>query len=63
MTVIYGFQGIGSAEKESLCRRIKDRCGTGGTVKDGHLEIQGDFREACREVLVEAGFQVVFTGG
>ncbi len=63
VTLISGFQGIGSVEKMELCRRIKERCGTGGTVKDGHLEIQGDFREVCREVLAEAGFQVVFSGG
>ena len=46
-----------------LCTQLKQRCGTGGAVKGLSLEIQGDQREACRDVLVAAGFQVKFSGG
>ncbi|MDX2111774.1 MAG: translation initiation factor [Verrucomicrobiota bacterium] len=63
VTVINGFTGIGLPEKETLCRTMKARCGTGGTVKDGAIEIQGDCREKVAEVLTEAGFRPVFAGG
>jgi translation initiation factor 1 len=51
------------AEKEDLARRMQKRCGTGGTVKEGRIEIQGDQREAVAEVLAAAGFRPVFAGG
>ena len=63
MTVVQGFTGIGLAEKEDLARRMQKRCGTGGTVKEGRIEIQGDQREAVAEVLAAAGFRPVFAGG
>lgn len=63
VTVVQGFTGIGLAEKEDLARRMQKRCGTGGTVKEGRIEIQGDQREAVAEVLAAAGFRPVFAGG
>jgi translation initiation factor 1 len=63
VTVVQGFTGIGADEKESLAKRMQKRCGCGGTVKDGRIEIQGDQREAVAEVLVAAGFRPVFAGG
>ena len=63
VTVVQGFTGIGLAEKEDLARRMQKRCGTGGTVKEGRIEIQGDQREAVAEVLTAAGFRPVFAGG
>ena len=38
-------------------------CGTGGTVKNGRIEIQGDQRAAVARILAEAGFQAVLAGG
>ena len=42
VTVIKGFTGIGLPEKERLAKAMQKACGTGGTVKDGRIEIQGD---------------------
>ena len=42
---------------------LKQRCGTGGTVKDGRIEIQGDQRERLAAVLNEMGYQVKRVGG
>ena len=63
VTVISGFVGIGLNEKEQLARLMQKACGTGGTVKDGRIEIQGDKREVVARILTEAGFRPVFAGG
>ncbi|MBX7121272.1 MAG: translation initiation factor [Opitutaceae bacterium] len=63
VTVIDGFVGIGLAEKESLAKAMQKRCGCGGTVKEGRIEIQGDKREDVARVLEAAGFRPVFAGG
>ena len=46
-----------------LAKQLKQRCGTGGTVKDGVIEIQGDHRPAIVEALKLQGFQVKLAGG
>lgn len=63
VTVAAGFVGIGAAEKEQLAKKMQKACGTGGTVKDGRIEIQGDRREDVARILSEAGFRPVFAGG
>ena len=63
VTVVTGFTGIGRPEKESLCRKMRNACGCGGTVKDGDIEIQGDQRDKIAQILTEAGFRPVFAGG
>jgi translation initiation factor 1 len=63
VTVIRGFVGIGLPEKEQLAKAMQKACGTGGTVKDGQIEIQGDQREAVARILTEANFRPVFAGG
>jgi translation initiation factor 1 len=63
VTVVKNFVGIGLPEKEQLARKMQKTCGTGGTVKDGQIEIQGDQREAVARILTEAGFRPVFAGG
>lgn len=63
VTIVQGFVGIGLPEKEDLARRMQRRCGTGGTVKEGRIEIQGDQREAVIEILEAAGFRPVRAGG
>lgn len=63
VTVIKGFTGIGLPEKERLAKAMQKACGTGGTVKDGRIEIQGDKRKEVAEILAEANFRPVFAGG
>ena len=63
VTVIKGFVGIGLPEKEQLAKAMQRSCGTGGTVKDGQIEIQGDKREEVARILTEAHFRPVFAGG
>jgi translation initiation factor 1 len=46
------------ADLEGLGRRLKAACGTGGTVRWGVLELQGDRRDRVRVMLREEGFQV-----
>src|SRR4029077_16433475 len=63
VTVVKGFVGIGLPEKERLARAMQKACGTGGTVKDGQIEIQGDKRAEVARILTEANFRPVFAGG
>ena len=63
VTVVTHFVGIGLPEKEALARSMQKACGTGGTVKDGRIEIQGDKRQEVARILIEAGFQPIFAGG
>jgi translation initiation factor 1 len=63
VTVITAFKGIGLPEKEALAKKMQTSCGTGGTVKNGNIEIQGDQREKVATILEEAGFRPVFAGG
>lgn len=63
MTVVTNFMGIGLPEKEKLARQMQKACGTGGTVKEGRIEIQGDKRQQVARILAEAGFRPVFAGG
>ncbi len=63
VTVVTGFVGIGLPEKEKLAKAMQKTCGTGGTVKDGRIEIQGDKRAEIARILTEAGFRPVFAGG
>jgi predicted translation initiation factor SUI1 len=46
-----------------LATKLKDRCGTGGTVKDGVIEIQGDQRDRLAAVLEGMGYEVKRVGG
>jgi translation initiation factor 1 len=63
VTVATGFVGIGLPEKEQLAKKMQKAAGSGGTVKDGRIEIQGDQREIVARILTEAGFRPVFAGG
>ena len=63
VTVVKNFVGIGLPEKEQLAKTMQRACGTGGTVKNGQIEIQGDKRDEVARILTEANFHPVFAGG
>jgi translation initiation factor 1 len=54
---------LSEVDLNSLTRQIKQACGSGGTVKDGLIEIQGDHREKIAEVLRKLGYKVKLAGG
>jgi len=43
---------------EEIARILKERCGTGGTVKEGNIELQGDMRERARIELEKMNYDV-----
>ena len=51
------------ADIEALATKLKKRCGSGGTVRNGIIEIQGDHRDAIVAELVKMGWQAKRSGG
>lgn len=62
VTVIEGLPVSPEILKDTA-KRLKQRCGVGGAVKDGNIEIQGDQRATCKEVLEKLGHTVKLSGG
>jgi len=50
-------------ELTKLAKHLKQKCGAGGTVKDGVIEIQGDHREQIVNELIRLGYQAKPAGG
>jgi translation initiation factor 1 len=62
VTVISGIP-LPPDDLKVLARELKQRCGTGGTLKDGIIEIQGDQRDLLVELLHARGWSVKRSGG
>lgn len=54
---------VGEAELKELAGTIKKRCGVGGSVKGGVIEIQGDHRAVVVDILEAEGYAPVLAGG
>lgn len=55
--------GLDNKALKDLAKKLKKTCGTGGSVVDETIEIQGDKRDVIKQVLEKEGFKVKFTGG
>ncbi|MBL4567157.1 MAG: stress response translation initiation inhibitor YciH [Porticoccus sp.] len=62
VTTITGLDLTG-AELKVLAKTLKQLCGTGGSVKNSVIEIQGDHREKIRTALEQQGHTVKLAGG
>ncbi|MES2386457.1 MAG: translation initiation factor [Bacteroidota bacterium] len=57
VTVVTGFTGK-TADLEALGKLLKTKCGTGGSVKDGEILIQGEILEKVKQALAQLGYTV-----
>lgn len=62
VTVVTGLP-LAPEELELLARELKQRCGSGGTVRDGTIEIQGEHRDTLVAELVKRGYAAKRAGG
>jgi len=62
VTVITGLPLSDDAMK-TLASQLKKRCGVGGSLKDGTIEIQGDQRDTLKSELEKLGYRVKLAGG
>jgi translation initiation factor 1 len=62
VTLIRGL-ALAEPDMKQLAKQLKQRCGVGGAVKNGCIEIQGDQRELLLSLLEERGFRVKIAGG
>ena len=57
VTLIEGFAGT-LADLEQLGKTVKTKCGTGGSVKDGQILIQGDYKKRVIEILTQLRYNI-----
>lgn len=62
VTVIMELQ-LAPDDMKALGKTLKQKCGAGGAVKDGNIEIQGDHRDTVAAELQKLGYKTKFVGG
>jgi len=58
MTIVDGINPH-DLDIDALITKLKKKCASGGTIKDGKIELQGDHRTKVKEALEEMGFTVI----
>ena len=62
VTVVTGLP-LAQAQLSALAAQLKKRCGSGGTVRDGVIEIQGEHRDVLVQELTKLGYAAKRSGG
>ena len=62
VTLVKGL-ALSEGDLSALAKKIKQSCGSGGTVKDGVIEIQGEHREKIADTLRKLGYKIKVAGG
>jgi translation initiation factor 1 len=62
VTIITGFQAKPET-LEKLLKQLKTQCGTGGTLKENEIEIQGEHKQKLLEILIKLGYKAKISGG
>lgn len=62
VTLIKGFEGS-AEELKTLAKQLKQAVGVGGSIKEGDIIIQGNYREQLIQILTEMGHRVKRIGG
>lgn len=62
VTIIKGFEGE-KTELKTLAKHLKNAVGAGGTIKNGEIIIQGNYRDKLMTILQEMGHKVKRVGG
>jgi translation initiation factor 1 len=57
VTIVEGIDGV-EINIEELASTLKKKCASGGTIKDGKIELQGDHKKKVQKTLEEMGFKV-----
>ena len=62
VTLITGLP-LDNAELKKLSKTLKQKCGSGGSIKNGIIEIQGDHRDVLEKEILSLGYKVKRAGG